>query len=207
MASALPEPSSHRAWLVDLDGTLYVARPVKLAMAASLALSGWGAARTIRAFRAQHEAIRAEGVEADGDPFRLQLRRTAEALGRTTEAVEAVIQEWMVRRPGPWLRRFRRVELLAEIAAFRAAGGRTALVSDYPAREKLRALGARELFEVVVASGEPGGPARLKPAPDGYLAAAAALGVLPADCLVIGDRDDADGAAARAAGMAFRRVG
>ena len=206
MASAVPEPMPCRAWLVDLDGTLYHPRPVKLAMAASLALFGWRAARTIRAFRAQHELLRAEGLETEGDPFRFQLRRTAEALGRTPEAVEAVMQDWMVRRPGPWLSRFRRAPLLTEIAEFRAAGGRTALVSDYPAREKLRALGAEGLFEVVVASGEPGGPARLKPAPDGYLAAAAALGTLPAACLVIGDRDDADGAAARAAGMAFRRV-
>ena len=32
------------------------------------------------------------------------------------------------------------------------------------------------------------------------------LGVDPADCLVIGDRDDADGVAARSAGMRFRKV-
>ncbi|MCB9916751.1 MAG: HAD hydrolase-like protein, partial [Planctomycetes bacterium] len=44
-------------------------------------------------------------------------------------------------------------------------------------------------------------------APDGYLEAARRLGVAPAECLVVGDRDDADGAAARAAGMAFRRIG
>ena len=83
-------------------------------------------------------------------------------------------------------------------------GGRTAVVSDYPARKKLAALGEPELFEVVVASGEPGGPKRLKPDPEGYLRAAEALGVRPERCLVIGDRDDADGAAARAAGMQFR---
>src|SRR5690606_40516027 len=52
--------------------------------------------------------------------------------------------------------------------------------------------------------GESGGPSALKPAPDGYLKAALSLGVSPEHCLVIGDRDDADGAAARAAGMAFR---
>ena len=197
---------SYRAWLIDLDGTLYHGRPVRLVMAAELVLFGWSAMKTIRAFREQHELIRAEGLEPGGSPFRFQLRRTAEALGRTPESVEAVIQDWMVRRPGPWLRRFRRRKILAEIAEFRAAGGRTALVSDYPAREKLRALGAGDLFEVVIASGEPGGPERLKPAPDGYLAAAAALETEPADCLVIGDRDDADGEAARAAGMDFRRV-
>ena len=99
---------SHRAWLIDLDGTLYRPRPVKLAMAAQLSLFGWRAMKTIRAFREQHEIIRAEALEADGDPFGLQLRRTAEALSSTPESVEAVIRDWMVRRPGPWLRRFRR---------------------------------------------------------------------------------------------------
>jgi HAD superfamily hydrolase (TIGR01549 family) len=112
----------------------------------------------------------------------------------------------MVARPAKWLRLARRGALLGELARFRAGGGRTALVSDYPAEAKLAALGARELFDAVVASGEPGGPDRLKPAPDGYLCAARALGVAPAECLVIGDRDDADGVAARRAGMAFRRV-
>jgi FMN phosphatase YigB (HAD superfamily) len=199
-----------RAWLVDLDGTLYHPLPVKLAMAAELVLFGRGAVPTIKAFRAQHEALRAAldgGEELDGtDPFRRQLELAAGVLGRPVDAVEPVVLDWMVRRPGPWLRRFRRRDLLADVASFRTSGGRTAIVSDYPARDKLRALGAEELFEVIVASGEDGGPGRLKPDPAGYLAAAAALGVEPADCLVIGDRDDADGEAARRAGMAFRRV-
>jgi HAD superfamily hydrolase (TIGR01549 family) len=112
----------------------------------------------------------------------------------------------MIERPGRWLAAFRRRALLAEIEAFRSAGGRTALVSDYPARRKLEALGASALFDAVVASGEPGGPRRLKPHPDGYLRAAELLEVEPVSCLVIGDRDDADGEAARAAGMAFRRI-
>jgi HAD superfamily hydrolase (TIGR01509 family) len=112
----------------------------------------------------------------------------------------------MIERPAKWLPLFRRRELLAEIDAFRARGGRTALVSDYPARRKLEALGASRLFDVVVASGEPDGPPRLKPHPGGMLRAAAALGVTPARCLVLGDRPDADGKAANAAGMAFRHV-
>ncbi len=90
--------------------------------------------------------------------------------------------------------------------AFKAKGGRTALVSDYPAQRKLDALGCRELFDVIVANGEKNGPRRLKPDPEGYLLAAKLLEVAPAVCLVIGDRDDADGAAARAAGMGFRLV-
>lgn len=195
----------HEAWLVDLDGTLYVQTPVRLAMAAELALLGLRAVRVLKHFRHEHERVRDLGLE--GDPFRLQLERTAEALGEPATLVEAHVRDWMIERPAKWLALFRRRELLREITAFRARGGRTALVSDYPARRKLEALGATPLFDVVVASGEPDGPARLKPHPSGMLRAATALGVAPGRCLVLGDRPDADGLAASAAGMAFRRIG
>lgn len=197
---------THAAWLVDLDGTLYSPRPLKLAMAVELLLTGLPQLGAIRAFRREHETIREQGLDCAGDPFGLQLERAARATGREATELERVVRAWMVERPCRWLPRLRNRALLAEIEAFRRAGGRTALVSDYPARAKLRALGAAELFEVVVASGEPGGPAQLKPSPAGYLAAAEALGIEPAACLVIGDRQDADGEAARRAGMHFRKV-
>ncbi len=193
-----------KAWLVDLDGTLYAPRPVKVMMAAELLVRGWSAAPVLRRFREEHESIRELGLE--GDPVALQIERTAAALQRSAADVEEHVRIWMIERPGRWLAAFRRQALLAEIEAFRSAGGRTALVSDYPAKKKLEALGASRLFDAVVASGEPGGPRRLKPHPDGYLRAAAALEVEPSVCLVIGDREDADGEAARAAGMAFRRI-
>jgi HAD superfamily hydrolase (TIGR01549 family) len=192
------------AWLLDLDGTLYTARWVKLGMALELLLGGLTVAPVLRRFRHVHEQIR--DLDAGGDPFRLQLERAAAALGKPADAVEAIVREWMFRRPAKWIARAKREALFTEIRAFRAQGGKTAVVSDYPAREKLAALGEPELFDVVVASGEPGGPARLKPDPAGYLRAAAALGVTPARCLVIGDREDADGAAARAAGARFRLI-
>lgn len=197
---------SAKAWLVDLDGTLYVARWVKLAMAAELALSGWGSVGTLRRFRKEHELLREELDEDVPSPFQAQVERAASALGVPSSEVEQRVTEWMIERPQKWIRRFGRTDLLQEISDFRAQGGKTALVSDYPARGKLAALGAEALFDVVVANGEPGGPPRLKPHPAGYLEAARLLGVAPEACLVIGDRDDADGAAARAAGMTFRRV-
>lgn len=197
---------SHDAWLVDLDGTLYRALPVKLAMAGELLASGWGAIRTLRAFRHEHEALRRELADRVDDPFGLQLERAASQLTVDRALVQARVRAWMIERPGKWIRLFRRRRLLGEIAAFRAQGGRTALVSDYPARDKLAALGAEALFDEVVACGEPGGPGRLKPWPDGYAEAARRLQVTPARCLVVGDREDADGGAARAAGMDFRRV-
>ena len=196
--------------MVDLDGTLYSARWVKLGMAAELALFGWSAVKTLRQFRHDHEALRAAQNAGQAlthpSPFAGQLARTAQALGLPVAQVERVVQSWMFERPGKWIGRFPRRRLLAELRAFKGQGGRTALVSDYPAERKIAALGARPLFDVIVANGEAHGPRRLKPDPEGYLLAAELLKVDPARCLVIGDRDDADGAAARAAKMSFRLV-
>src|SRR5690606_35157469 len=129
-----------------------------------------------------------------------------DATGISDELVRKHIEEWMIHRPTKWMRRFTRVELLERVIAFRAQGGKTALVSDYPAKIKLMSMGIHEHFDAVVASGEHPRLRRLKPAPDGFLLAAEELGTQPEDCLVIGDRDDADGGAARAAGMQFELV-
>jgi HAD superfamily hydrolase (TIGR01509 family) len=199
----------YAAWLVDLDGTLYRSRPVQLAMAAELLLFGWGAINTLRSFRHAHEELRGKTVDGASlalSPFQRQLDHAAQKLGRSPDDVERTVREWMFRRPLKWVARSKRVQLLETLAQYRGGGGKTALVSDYPATEKLQALGAAGLFDLVVSNGEPGGPSKLKPDPEGYLSAAARLGVPPEACLVIGDRDDADGAAARAAGMAVHII-
>lgn len=204
--------SEHRAWLVDFDGTLYRAKPVQLLMALELALFGWAALPVLRRFRKSHEQLRRGELDSHParnpalSPFEQQLAITSADLNRREPAVRAVIEHWMMERPRRWIRLFRRKPLLAELQRFRANGGKLALVSDYPLRIKMQAVTGELTFDAVVASGEPGGPTRLKPAPDGYLSAAALLDVAPSDCLVIGDRRDADGGAANAAGMAFRYI-
>jgi HAD superfamily hydrolase (TIGR01549 family) len=191
----------YRAWLVDLDGTLYRQTPVRIAMAIELMVCGVRWAPVLREFRRSHELLRARS--GSQDPFAAQLELTAQRTGMAAARIEGPVREWMIERPLKWLRLARRTALLEAISSYRRGGGKTALVSDYPARAKLGALSALELFEAIVASGEPDGPPWLKPDPSGYLAAAERLGVVPAECLVLGDRDDADGAAARAAGMHF----
>jgi FMN phosphatase YigB (HAD superfamily) len=201
--------TQYSAWLVDLDGTLYRHKPVQLAMVIELLLFGWGAIKTLRTFRHSHEELRGTSPDPAAlalSPFQRQLNHAAIKLGRPALEVEGTVREWMFRRPLKWVARSKRAELLQQLALFREGGGKTALVSDYPATDKLQALGAAGLFDLVVSNGEPGGPSKLKPDPEGYLSAAQRLGVGPEACLVIGDRDDADGAAARAAGMAVHII-
>jgi beta-phosphoglucomutase-like phosphatase (HAD superfamily) len=175
-------------------------------MTLELLLTGWGAVKTLKVFREEHERLRLEEQQLEASPFVLQLERAARRLASPQEKVAAVVDQWMFRRPGRWLRAFRRRKLLQMISDYRTRGGKTAVVSDYPASKKLAAMGLAELFDLVVACGEPDGPSCLKPLPAGLLLAAARLHVAPADCLVIGDRRDADGEAARRAGMAFQHV-
>ncbi len=197
-----------RGWLIDLDGTLYHALPMKLLMLPKLLGLSSEQLHIVRRFRREHEFLREVGLtDAGVSPYTVQLARTAAALQISEERVAEVVTLAMIELPLPLLRPTRRRGLFGAIAQFRAHGGKTALVSDYPARRKLAALGAETLFDTVVANGEPDGPPALKPSPSGYLIAAERLGLTPPECLVIGDRDDADGAAARAAQMKFRRVG
>lgn len=197
---------AYQAWLVDLDGTLYYQPALRLVMLLELAVFGWSAISCLRAFRTEHERLRLEAPKPLADPFLAQIQRTAARLGCQEQDVRRVIEHWMITRPCRWLRLLRRRGLLHELFDFRQNGGRIALVSDYPARAKLQAMRIEHLFDVVVASGESSEPLRLKPSPDAYLLAAKALRVPPGDCLVIGDRPDADGESAKRAGMAFKRV-
>jgi HAD superfamily hydrolase (TIGR01509 family) len=86
------------------------------------------------------------------------------------------------------------------VRALRAAGTPVGLASNSPRAfvdKALRGAGLQDLFDVTVAGDE---VARAKPAPDGYLAAAAALGADPAACVALEDSRTGV-AAARAAGM------
>lgn len=204
--SSLRSPLQYRAWLLDLDGTLYRQLPVRILMACELSCRGWSAIRVLRQFRRKHEQLRQEHADAGADPFERQIARTATELGIDRDEVAQVVESWMVVRPGKWLKLCARRSLLQAIARYRKLGGKTAVVSDYPARAKLATMGVSQLFDSVVASGESDGMTALKPNPESYLLACDRLEVLPECCLVIGDRWDADGEAARRAGIDFRHV-
>lgn len=72
--------------------------------------------------------------------------------------------------------------------------------NDDALEAQLRSVGVLDLFSALKDSGREG---VAKPDPELLLRAAREMGVPPARCLYVGDVDRVDGAAARAAGMAF----
>lgn len=97
----------------------------------------------------------------------------------------------------PWVKPF--------ISACKEKGISVMLLTDYQgSNDKLDAIGlSADYFDWVVSAPELGG---LKPAPELMQKVTEHMQVNACDCLVIGDREDTDGAMARAAGAAFFKV-
>jgi putative hydrolase of the HAD superfamily len=72
--------------------------------------------------------------------------------------------------------------------------------SDYPAEDKLRALGLGDHFDVVVSAVDPDVGA-FKPDARGFLVAAGRWNLQAGEVLYVGDRPDVDARGAAAAGM------
>ncbi|NIM01854.1 MAG: HAD-IA family hydrolase [Acidobacteria bacterium] len=208
----MPDLTSIDAIVLDVDGTLYRQGPVRRQMALRLAgacvtqpLRTRRAVRVIRSFRANLESIRASLPQDEDHPAH-QLRRTIDQTGVRKELVESLIEEWMFERPLALIGSYPRKGLHRFLGKAIKHGLRLSVFSEYPSEGKLESLGVRDPFSVVLSSCDPT-VRRFKPDPTGFLRAAEELGSEPARTLVIGDRDDADGAGARAAGMRYLEIG
>lgn len=197
------------AVVFDVDGTLYEQRSLRRKMVFELlshcALRPWraGVLRRLQTFRTHREAL---GEEEATGVSRLQYERPAAELGVDPAVLEREVHEWIGRRPLPHISKCRVPGARRFFEFLRAGSVRVAALSDYPAAEKLAALGLTA--ELAISCGDPDID-RLKPHPAGLLAVVERLGVEPERCLMIGDRDDRDGACARRAGVPYllRRPG
>ena len=196
--------------LFDLDGTLYRQRPLRALMAMELlpmpltdpstASAKW---RGLAAYRRAQETLRSGDIAVTSDT---QLRIAAAQMGCEPEALGPVVDEWMLRRPLKYLR-LCRASGVTELLDFLAASGvRSGVFSDYPAHDKLAALGLAGRFDPVLCATDPPIHA-LKPHPRGFLEAARIWQLDPREVLVVGDRVDADADGAAAAGMPCVVVG
>lgn len=202
-----------RAVLFDVDGTLYVQPPLRLIMACEMALAYATArtnherrfARRVAAFRRSREQLRADVGTADCLAHR-QYSVVSEQLKCGREEVERAVREWMHERPLKWLKYCRRSGLIHCLDALAASGIRLGVFSDYPAEEKLAALGIRDRFDFALSATDPEIDA-LKPHPKGFLEAIRRWNVRAEEVLYVGDRIEVDAAGALAAGMACAVIG
>ena len=197
LAAALRD---RRLVVFDVDGTLYDQSRLRRAMAARLLLhlARSGRVATLRALAAYRRA-REASAGAERTAFEAEaIAQAAQAGGMTEGQARDVVAEWMHRRPLPLLARCRYDDVAELFAALRGRGTRIGILSDYPAAEKLAALGLDA--DAIAHAGELGID-RQKPDPSGLRRLMEKVGADPAGTILIGDRDDRDGEAGRRAGV------
>ena len=188
------------AVVFDVDGTLYEQSGLRRAMLLRLIrayafhpLQGRKASRVIGAYRRAQEELR---FCTSADPAQQQAAVAAGRAGVSTEECERIATRWLHHEPLRVLARYRRADLVETLGELRANGIRLGVVSDYPADDKLAALGIRQFFDVVVSAQDPDVGA-FKPNPRGLQVCLARLGVRAEHALYVGDRPETDAAAAR----------
>jgi putative hydrolase of the HAD superfamily len=180
----------------DLDGTLYPnyslnIRLLPFALGNARLLSAFGKARAIH-----HSECAAA---AQSDFYADQAALVAEILGEEPVAVKGKIEKLIYRG---WEAHFKKIRLysgvLETLEAFRSAGLKLGLLSDFPPEAKLEYLGIGSYWDAVLCSERIG---CLKPESASFFELAKALVAEPEKILYVGNSFHYDVIGAKKAGM------
>lgn len=192
-----------KAVILDLDGTLYNQKRLRFVMSIKLiihcltSLRGLRDLRIIRHYRANREKLSASRVR---NPAQIQFSATAEAFATSRDEIAAILHEWFEVKPLQYLKKYRYDNVADFISIMRSSGIKVAVFSDYPVKEKLKALELDVDFSCCATDNDIN---RLKPEPAGLIKVMGAFKLPAAHCLMIGDRTDRDGACADNVNMKF----
>lgn len=183
----------------DVDGTLYAQTPLRVRMVAALFLHtlGSGSLETLKVLKHFRRVREALGHEETQDFEASLFERTAKITGTSPERIAEIVHEWIEVRPLNYLKACRYSGLTELFEALRTKGIKIGVFSDYPANQKLKAM---ELDADFVISAEDANVRVLKPNPRGLIQLMDQAGTTPKETLMIGDRIDRDGEAAKRAG-------
>ena len=164
----------YQAIIVDLDGTLYFQKPVRMAMLGEMSLHFW----RFREFLIiqQYRKLYEQGYS--------EIERKV----RLPSNASQIIDDWMRKRPLPFIEKHRDGALIALLEQAKNAGVAVIVCSDYPVREKLEAL--RFSPDQAYSAEDLG---CMKPNAEGLITMLTKQHIDPNACLVIGDREDKDG--------------
>ncbi len=194
--------ASLKVAVFDLDGTLYDAGRLRRRMVVSLLLHCLGHPRNLGVPRILFEFRRCRERLAEQERASIRLLQyTAPAarLELDPERVKQVVEEWFFRRPLPHLEDCRFPGVRSVFAKLAGMGKAVAVLSDYPVDAKLAAMGLAVDFTV---SGMDPEVNRLKPHPAGLARVLELAGAEARESVLVGDREERDGACARRLGSA-----
>ena len=194
-------PCIPKAVIFDVDGTLYDQSKLRLSVVREMFASVLQQPGRIAELRILWRFRKMREKHAAKAAFDLESRQyewAAQAAAVSPEKVRGVVKEWMLERPLAFLQSCRYPGAQALFSELQRQGIPIGVFSDYPAIDKLSALGLRAQVIVSATCAEVN---RLKPDPTGLLVVAAKLDTPAPECLFIGDQEAKDGECARRAGM------
>ena len=174
--------------------------------------------RIISAYRKSQESLRTRTPDAlspetaapspDGGVSLAarQLARTAAGTGEPREVINRILGDWFEKKPLRFLKLCRRRGVVSLLNRLQKQQIILGVLSDYPARDKLKALNLTHFFDTIV-SAHDNGISGFKPDTSGFQASARKMNLPPSRILYVGDRMDTDGAGAAAAGMKAAIIG
>jgi FMN phosphatase YigB (HAD superfamily) len=190
-----------RALIFDVDGTLYRQAPVRAGMLLRLIshclgapFDGFRTVRFLREYRRLQEELRAGASAGD------QLPSACARLRVDPEWAGECVEKWMHRYPLDLIRKAIYADVTPFLIKAKKRGLRLGVFSDYPAAQKLQAMGIAHYFSSILSAGDARAGV-FKPDPRGILAVASDLEVPPGETIYIGDRREIDALAAENAGM------
>ncbi|MBB2701234.1 UNVERIFIED_ORG: putative hydrolase of the HAD superfamily [Rhizobium esperanzae] len=192
--------ASIRFVVFDVDGTLYNQRRLRRRMAGELIADAVVRGsltnlRVLRAYRSLREAVGEEEI----DNFQASLMaRIVARTGEPAERIEAIVSEWIGRRPLAHIASCRYDGLAELFVGLKRQNKAIGIYSDYPADEKLQRMNLSA--DYILTASDPGVGIQ-KPHPRGLHMLMQHAGVEPAQTVLIGDRAERDGLAARRAGV------
>ena len=189
-----------------MDGTLYHQAPCRAIMLLLLFLFHFSRPselrrklRVVLQYRKSQEILRKSPMEGIGNQ-ESQILLTARHANESISYIADVVEEWFEKKPLPFLRFCRRRELRESLSLLFQKDIKLGIFSDYPAENKLKALGVSNLITTVVPSGDMKVHG-FKPRTNGFKIAAGKMGLDPAEILYVGDRPEIDGLGGSEAGM------
>lgn len=174
----------YRAIIVDLDGTLYEQRKLRIGMILKMLRSFWKWKEFLVVYK--YHCLYEQGYN--------ELQRRMHLPIHAPD----IIDEWMIKQSLPLISKYKDCHLIYLLEKVMRAGSRVIVYSDYPVNEKLSALSFRP--SEAYSSDD---LHCMKPNPSGISRVLKQAGILPEACLVIGDRYEKDGMLADAMGADF----
>tara|TARA_R110000868_G_C10971850_1_gene770130 strand:+ start:12531 stop:13217 length:687 start_codon:yes stop_codon:yes gene_type:complete len=194
--------SSVELVVFDVDGTLFDLKRIRFKMACRLIYYYFLHPLEFKDFYRllKFRKLREKAILEPPAIAREIIHSIAFEVGVSPSYMDSLVKRWMIDVPCKLLRGARFHDLVRFFKLLEARGIKLAVWSDYPTEQKLDALGLQVEFQMYPEISKSG---NLKPSPSPLAELISQASVSAGHVLVIGDREECDGAAARALGANF----